>query len=48
MRRHREHGVLCTVSVILDEQLVFAIYHTRDMLEDLLGTYLAGYKADRE
>ncbi|OAF11766.1 hypothetical protein AYJ54_07860 [Bradyrhizobium centrolobii] len=32
----------------LDEQLVFAIFHTKDMLEDLLSTYIAGFKAGRE
>ncbi len=29
----------------LDEQSVFAIYHTKDMIEDLLSKYLGGYKA---
>lgn len=28
----------------LDEQLVFAIFHTKDMLEDLLSAYTAGYQ----
>ena len=32
----------------LDEQLVFAIFHTKDMLEDLLIKYIAGYKAGHE
>ncbi len=32
----------------LDEQLAFAIFHTKGMLEDLLSTYIAGYKAGRE
>ncbi|WLA53186.1 hypothetical protein [Bradyrhizobium diazoefficiens] len=32
----------------LDEQLVFAIFHTNDMLEDLLSKYIAGFKAGRE
>ncbi|MCA1514561.1 hypothetical protein [Bradyrhizobium sp. NBAIM01] len=30
-----------------DEQLVFAVYHTNEMLEVLLSTYLAGYKEER-
>ncbi|MCK1542217.1 hypothetical protein IVA98_32985 [Bradyrhizobium sp. 160] len=30
-----------------DEQLAFAVYHTREMLEALLSTYLAGYKEGR-
>ncbi|WP_179883804.1 hypothetical protein [Bradyrhizobium diazoefficiens] len=32
----------------LDEQLVFAIFHTNNMLEDLLSKYIAGFKAGRE
>lgn len=28
----------------LDEQMVFSVYHTKDMLEDLLSKYLAGFK----
>lgn len=28
----------------LDEQLVFAVFRTKDMLEDLLSAYTAGYK----
>jgi len=30
-----------------DEQLAFAVYHTREMLEALLSRYLAGYKEER-